>query len=376
MDQAQAHRAGGFRRWLALLAAMVACTAAVADDATPVVCRSSELKVPQPAGQAARLWDTLVLQVSGGCRKKLEAQWATDPSRLLAVQLDGVEMKGLGIARPTQSPERAEDLNVAIVMKRDSNDPDSREAWTRLLTSQHQGYELTLPMTVSIGNDLPVGIDGKTIRITLVRGPHVLVALGLGLVFLVGGFMLLKRNPNALRDDPGGNYSLAKSQMAFWGLLVFACVACVWGLTQTLERITPQALVLLGISGATGVAAIAMGSQKRQRPELLKELEDERKELETRPDSLAKTARLKAIAAEADYINLSATPAFWRDLFSDGTGASFHRIQAVFWTLALGVVFIWTVATTMAMPEFANELLLLMGISNGTYLGFKFTEKG
>jgi hypothetical protein len=44
------------------------------------------------------------------------------------------------------------------------------------------------------------------------------------------------------------------------------------------------------------------------------------------------------------------------------------------WTLVLGGVFVWGVYRNMSMPEFDASLLTLMGISAGTYVGFKFPE--
>ena len=40
----------------------------------------------------------------------------------------------------------------------------------------------------------------------------------------------------------------------------------------------------------------------------------------------------------------------------------------------LGVVFIGSVIRELIMPEFNPTLLTLMGISAGTYIGFKFPE--
>jgi ABC-type Mn2+/Zn2+ transport system permease subunit len=64
-----------------------------------------------------------------------------------------------------------------------------------------------------------------------------------------------------------------------------------------------------------------------------------------------------------------------RDLLADGDGISFHRFQIVVWTLILGVVFVWSVYRDMSMPEFDASLLTLMGLSSGTYVGFKWPEK-
>jgi hypothetical protein len=66
---------------------------------------------------------------------------------------------------------------------------------------------------------------------------------------------------------------------------------------------------------------------------------------------------------------------FLRDILSDGNGYSFHRFQIFAWTIVLGVIFISSVYNGLTMPEFSATLLGLMGISSGTYIGFKFPEQ-
>ena len=66
---------------------------------------------------------------------------------------------------------------------------------------------------------------------------------------------------------------------------------------------------------------------------------------------------------------------FWKDLLTDVDGISLHRFQIVVWTLVLGFIFLVSVYKTLAMPEFGGTLVALMGISAGTYIGFKFPEK-
>jgi hypothetical protein len=65
----------------------------------------------------------------------------------------------------------------------------------------------------------------------------------------------------------------------------------------------------------------------------------------------------------------------FNDILTDVVGISLHRFQIVIWTLVLGFIFWRPVYETLAMPEFPGTLLVLMGISNGTYIGFKFPEK-
>lgn len=62
--------------------------------------------------------------------------------------------------------------------------------------------------------------------------------------------------------------------------------------------------------------------------------------------------------------------------FSNGLWhRSFHRLQVVIWTVVLGVVFLDAVAEAISIPELPKELLVLQGMTNGTYLGFKIPEK-
>jgi hypothetical protein len=67
---------------------------------------------------------------------------------------------------------------------------------------------------------------------------------------------------------------------------------------------------------------------------------------------------------------------FFDDILTDDLGGiSFHRFQMFVWTLVLGLIFISSVYRQLAMPEFNDTLLALMGISSGTYMGFMIAEK-
>ncbi|HEV7404340.1 MAG TPA: hypothetical protein VGO11_15470, partial [Chthoniobacteraceae bacterium] len=65
-------------------------------------------------------------------------------------------------------------------------------------------------------------------------------------------------------------------------------------------------------------------------------------------------------------------PGFFKDLLRDGDQhLSIARFQMMVWTLVLAVVFTVEVYWHLAMPEFNPALLALLGITSGTYLGFK-----
>jgi hypothetical protein len=70
-----------------------------------------------------------------------------------------------------------------------------------------------------------------------------------------------------------------------------------------------------------------------------------------------------------------ASKGFLSDVLSDDQGISIYRFQLFAWTLVLGVIFCASVYNGLAMPQFSTTLLGLMGISSGTYLGFKVPEK-
>jgi hypothetical protein len=93
---------------------------------------------------------------------------------------------------------------------------------------------------------------------------------------------------------------------------------------------------------------------------------------------LAKKDQLKetkARLAAAPAVPTATSRGLLKDLFCDGDGVSFNRFQIIVWSIVLGIVFINAVHRDLAMPDFDPTLLGLMGLSSGTYVGFKFPEK-
>jgi hypothetical protein len=147
------------------------------------------------------------------------------------------------------------------------------------------------------------------------------------------------RDPGELEPRPGAPaqkkaYSLARTQMALWTFLVAGTLVFIFMVTWN-GTLSSGILVLIGISfGTTLLAATAEGPPKPQ-----------------------------------------ASQGFVADLLSDGDGPSFHRCQMVLFTIVLAIIFVVKAASTLVMPEFDQTLLGLMGISSGTYLGFKLQGK-
>lgn len=174
-------------------------------------------------------------------------------------------------------------------------------------------------------------------------GAFGIIAIATGIVMACWDTGLLRdRTPSGATDRPP--FSLGRVQMAVWLVLSVGGYLAIWLITGARSGlITPGLLTLLGISGMSGLAA-----------------------------------RMIDVANPTPTTAQSA--GFWRDIVSEGYGATrtvaVHRLQMLAWTLILGMIFLWTVLTSFAFPDFDTNLLLLMGISSGTYLGFKFPEKG
>jgi hypothetical protein len=170
-------------------------------------------------------------------------------------------------------------------------------------------------------------------------------------------FLSLARRTNLLRDPvkaPDGKkppYSLSRFQLGFWTMLVLAAYVFIWMVTAQLDTITGSVLVLLGIGSGTALGATLIDSGK------------------TAPaGSAPPPTEPEASAPQA------ASRGFLNDLLSDENGVSIYRFQLFAWTLILGVIFCASVYDGLQMPQFSTTLLSLMGLSSGTYLGFKVPE--
>ena len=155
-------------------------------------------------------------------------------------------------------------------------------------------------------------------------------------------------------DKPG--FSLAKTQLAFWTVIVigsFIYVVFFSGTEVGLKLpivINSVNLTLLGIAAGTTVVGKAIdGSQQKD------------------------TSALTTSAQQ----NQPAKGFFLLDIISDETGVSVHRLQNVLWTIIVGVIYIGYVNAKMTMPDdtvITSVLLGLMGVSSAAYLGVKTTE--
>ena len=295
--------------------------------------------------------------------------------------------------------------------------PENKEVWVDLLGAPTSNFK---PVFFSVGLEDQSPFEtvyhpSNRVPLTVVSPGYGLIGLFIVLITLIM-LVLLARNTNIIREPgprpPGGKhrpYNLGRTQMAFWFFLVYSSYLIIWLITDALDTITPSLLGLMGISAGTALGEAMIDSGKDvANASQVQDLTAEKQTLEqTTADLQSQVASLNAndsMAADElsnrDSLNkqlqdsrtrlaqvtqqlqaltpsaaASVSGGFLRDILGDSSGYSFHRFQIFAWTIVLGVIFVSSVYNRLSMPEFSTTLLGLMGISSGTYIGFKFPEQ-
>lgn len=307
-------------------------------------------------------------------------------------------LNGVNTKNPPVAVNREEQT---ITFLADRND-DNKQYWRLWLYDPLYEPHEELRVSVGRGGERPLPrLDGANARVLLDK-VYVDWFTGL-LAFIVGGVVIgvivAGRHTDMLRDGPSmgpirQTYSLARSQMAWWFVLILLAYVFVWLITGDRDTIPPSLLGLMGISAVTAVAAVAISPGTTSRAETLRagiaadliSIEASRERINaaiaTATPALAALLERKRSEQEAAHDALVARAAsltaiipsrgFWRDLVSDDRGGvTLDRVQIVVWTLVLGIIFLSSVLLELTMPEFSGTLLALMGISSGTYIGFQ-----
>jgi len=321
----------------------------------------------------------------------IKAKPENDPKKLQLV-LDGRFLKGVTADYLGE--------NSSILKFDLTQNPDNRDAWTALL-SKSRGA--TVPLSVAL-SDQPAFPSDATLKLIVFYPPSLTVGVILVLITLLIIFIVLAIKSDIIRD-PGPEpeagdrryYSLARSQMAWWLFVVAAAYLYIYLVTGNYDTLTSSVLALIGISAATGLGSMAIdssqnGATEDKRNSLAGEqlsvqtriaqlqadiqanpppanLDDLKKEL---ADKQGRLLEMQAAIKSLPQPGKPKSQGFLRDILKDDSGVTFHRFQIAAWTVVLGVIFVRSVLQDLAMPEFNATLLGLMGISSGTYIGFKF----
>jgi hypothetical protein len=255
-------------------------------------------------------------------------------------------------------------------------DETNRDVWKPLLSRPSLTPKL-VTLSVGIHGQQPLPTGWTDFQLTVIHRSWLACWL-VAFVFLLILFLKKARETPLLREKGLPNneaaYSLASCQMAWWFFIVVAAYLFLYMVTWDFNTITTGTLILIGISAGTGFAGAMVDSSKRD------QLLAERKKLQVEQSGPpapppVRTAQITERLGEIE--KELATPrheTFICDVLTDSDGISFHRFQMVIWTLIFGAVFAISVYTDLIMPDFSVTLLGLMGISSGTYIGFKFSE--
>ena len=380
--------------------------ATVADNATP----NDSSVVPAAAPKVIGVDE--ILELNGIARvtvANLKAWSATnDPGKLVPF-IDGRAIRG-------NYPEEIHPGNGRLYFHLKIT-PENKELWTDLLDSPDS---IQRPVRFSVGLEDHSPFDSvydesHPIQMTVISPVSGAIAMIVALLTLVL-FVRLARKTSIIRepgpaplDGSAKAYNLGRTQMAFWFFLIYVSYLVIWLVTDMLDTITPSLLGLMGISAGTALSEALIDSGKdTARSEQRRDLSAQRQSLEqtvadlqcrrtgsdaksTMPhddfanhDSLDKqlqAARMRLAQINHQLASLESTKAvcatrgFLRDVLADCHGYSFHRFQIFAWTIVLGIMFMSSVYNSLSMPEFSATLLGLMGLSSGTYIGFKFPEK-
>lgn len=95
---------------------------------------------------------------------------------------------------------------------------------------------------------------------------------------------------------------------------------------------------------------------------------EQKKQLTLRGEIESKQEEIRKL----DEIINPESKGFVKDILSfGGSDTGLHRLQMIVWTIVLWAIFLIESNRMLSMPDFPGELLGLMGISAGTYVGFK-----
>ena len=301
----------------------------------------------------------------------------------------------------------------------------TQEAWKTLVSPPFKKDGQLVSVKVRLDGKL---LEGSATAKLIIFPNRNLLMLLIGFALIIAVCVWLARSTDIIRESgmqPSGTdnfglpnrkpYSLARTQMAAWFVVVILCFIFIWLITGDIKTLTSTALMLIGISTGTALGSAAIDSSKlfmienqiRVAEEKKKKAEIELVRLQSLDKSISQTSGFGGIdnscresaeltlrnKSEIDSrkqevqmlseqlldLNAKAKPlssqGFINDILKDDQGVSFHRFQMLAWTAVLIVVFVSSVIETLTMLDFDSTLLALMGVSGGTFLGFKLPDQ-
>lgn len=158
---------------------------------------------------------------------------------------------------------------------------------------------------------------------------------------VMAGFLAMGLKNNILKDDANLYYSLSRTQLLYWTVIFCVTYLYICNETGALPDIPGSLLAILGISAATMATGKLIENDQKPKTEIDPKAHSE---------------------------------GFFHDILSDRSSINIQRLQNVLFNILFGLIFIQKTVSSNLLPDFDNNILLMMGISAGTYAGLKATE--
>lgn len=314
--------------------------------------------------------------------KGLEAWRAATKKDLskLSVLIDDVRIPGIVPVLGSTDHE------LDFLLSRDLSKPESAKAWEALLQRATESQSLKFALADDdgrIAEDFPSTTKfepaGSKSKFAVLL-PIVIVAL-LAFVGLKTNLIIAIRDdaptPVLSNDMP---FSLGRTQMLLWTITVIAAWLFVGLSINDWSGPNATALILMGIGAGTSLgAAMAVDAPPaldNTAQTSLTNLAAAKAALVTQPkDRLALESQTAAIT------QLRQAGLWSKNLFADITSpiasdkSALHRLQIVGFTFVIWTYYLLKVWQTQAMPDLTDAQLALLGISSGSYVGYKFVNE-
>lgn len=268
---------------------------------------------------SSRIKEVIVIKVS--TQKRMDS--------LGTLYVDGIAVNGL-------KPWKTNEADKTLYFRLDDRVQDI--LLTFLASSPFE--KSVLPVHFSIGGPHSYIVNNSLVLYVEVRQKisHLWIWAAAVLLALLAGISL---KCNILKDDNNLYYSLGRAQLFFWTLLVLVAYLSICFQTDTLPDLPLSVLAILGISIST-----------------------------TAVSKLVENKNKAAVPIDQN----AASEGFLFDILSDGSSINIQRFQNVAFNLFFGVIFLQKTFANHIMPDFDQNVLILMGISSGAYAGLKNME--
>lgn len=192
---------------------------------------------------------------------------------------------------------------------------------------------------------------GRSMQFISAHAQGFLLVVTAVLLFAV---LFLNFKHSMLKDESTAQkkpYSFARFQLAWWSVIILASFVTILFSKNATPELHASTIILLGISFATTATA-----------------------------RLIDVSDSTNAALSSAMIQNKESKGFFLDILSDAGGVSIHRFQTVVFNASIGIWFFVKVFNGLSneinviIPDISNNVLILLGLSSGTYAAMKATE--